>query len=101
MNVKLKRVNDEINKIETRISEWQNQLKLLKQQRKQLEDQEIIKAIRSMQLEGMDMVYLLDGIQKGSIVFTSDDEGDLHMEQRNDAPDQGATSAAESEDNNE
>jgi predicted RNA binding protein with dsRBD fold (UPF0201 family) len=81
MNVKLKRVIEEINKTEKKISEWQEQLKQLKQQRKQLEDQEIIKAIRSMQMEGMDMLHLLDGIQDGSVIFVSDDDGEMHMEQ--------------------
>lgn len=80
MNVKLKRVNEEIEKIETRISEWQEQLKALKQQRKQLEDQEIIKSIRSMQMSGTDMLTLLDGIQNGNIRFVSDAEGNMHME---------------------
>jgi predicted RNase H-like nuclease (RuvC/YqgF family) len=81
MNVKLKRVIEEIGKTEKKISEWQEQLKQLKQQRKQLEDQEIIKAIRSMQMEGMDMLHLLDGIQDGSVIFVSDDDGNVHMEQ--------------------
>ena len=80
MNVKLKRVNEEIEKIEARISEWQEQLKALKQQRKQLEDQEIIKSIRSMQMSGTDMLTLLDGIQNGNIRFVSDAEGNMHME---------------------
>ena len=63
MNVKLKRVIEEIEKTEKKISEWQEQLKQLRQQRKQLEDQEIIKSIRSMQMNGADMLELLDGIQ--------------------------------------
>lgn len=90
MNVKLKRVIEEIEKTEKKISEWQEQLKLLRQQRKQLEDQEIIKAIRSRQLSGADMLELLDGIQDGSIRFVSDSEGNMHMES-------GCGSAAESE----
>lgn len=80
MNVKLKRVNEEIDKIEKKVSEWQDQLKQLRQQRKQLEDQEIIKSIRSMQMSGTDMITLLDGIQNGNIRFVSDAEGNMHME---------------------
>ena len=80
MNVKLKRVIEEIEKIENKVSEWQDQLKHLRQQRKQLEDQEIIKSIRSMQMSGADMLTLLDGIQNGNIRFVSDAEGNMHME---------------------
>jgi predicted RNA binding protein with dsRBD fold (UPF0201 family) len=80
MNVKLKRVIEEIGRTEQKISEWQNQLKQLKQQRKQLEDQEIIKTIRSMQMSGEDMLEMLDGIQAGKVHFVSDQEGNIHME---------------------
>lgn len=91
MNVKLKRVIEEIEKTEKKTSEWQEQLKQLRQQRKQLEDQEIIKSIRSMQMNGADMLELLDGIQNGSVHFVSDAEGNMHMES-------GVKDAAESED---
>lgn len=91
MNVKLKRVIEEIEKTEKKISEWQEQLKQLRQQRKQLEDQEIIKSIRSMQMNGADMLELLDGIQNGIVRFVSDAEGNMHMES-------GAKDTAESED---
>lgn len=91
MNVKLKRVIEEIEKTEKKISEWQEQLKQLRQQRKQLEDQEIIKSIRSMQLGGADMLELLDGIQSGSVRFVSDADGTMHMER-------GTNDAAERED---
>lgn len=91
MNVKLKRVIEEIEKIENKVSEWQDQLKHLRQQRKQLEDQEIIKSIRSMQMSGADMLTLLDGIQNGNIRFVSDAEGNMHMES-------DTESVAESED---
>ncbi len=80
MNVKLKRVIEDIERIEQKISEWQEQLKQLKQQRKQLEDHEIIKNIRSMQLNGKDMLHLLYGIQDGSVRFVSDADGNMHME---------------------
>ena len=91
MNLKLKRVIEEIEKIEKKVSEWQEQLKYLRQQRKQLEDQEIIKSIRSMQLSGADMLTLLDGIQNGNVRFVSDAQGNMHMES-------DTVSAAESED---
>lgn len=91
MNVKLNRVIEDIDKIEKKISEWQAQLKQLKQQRKQLEDQEIIKSIRSMQLTDADMLQLLYGIQDGSVRFTADAEENMKV-------DSGTEAAAESED---
>ena len=91
MNVKLNRVIEDIDKIEKKISEWQAQLKQLKQQRKQLEDQEIIKSIRSMQLTDADMLRLLYGIQDGSVSFTADAEENMKV-------DSGTETAAESED---
>jgi predicted RNase H-like nuclease (RuvC/YqgF family) len=81
---KLKRIVEEINKTEQKIAQWQEYLKQLRQQRKQLEDQEIIKTIRSMQLGGTEMLDMLDGIQNGSVVFVSDEEGDVHMERHED-----------------
>lgn len=74
MNTKLNRVIEEIDKIEKKISEWQTQLRQLKMQRKQLEDQEIIKSIRSMQLTDADMLRMLYGIQDGSVRFTDETE---------------------------
>ena len=91
MNVKLNRVIEDIDRIEKKISEWQTQLKQLKQQRKQLEDQEIIKSIRSMQLTDADMLRLLYGIQDGSVRFSYDVEGNMKV-------DSGTEVAAESED---
>lgn len=93
MNVKLNRVIEEIEKIEMRISEWQAQLRQLKQQRKQLEDQEIIKTIRSMQLSDADMLCMLYGIQDGSVRFSSDDDKTDNKTNK----DSGSDNAAESE----
>lgn len=93
MNVKLNRVIEEIEKIETRISEWQAQLRQLKQQRKQLEDQEIIKTIRSMQLSDADMLRMLYGIQDGSVRFSSNGDKDKNKINK----DSGSDNAAESE----
>lgn len=95
MNAKLKRVIEEIGRTEKKISEWQEQLRNLKQQRKQLEDQEIIKAIRSMQMSGTDMISLMDGIQDGSVRFVSDADGNMHMEGGAEYPDGSEADADE------
>lgn len=81
MNIKLKRVIEEIEKTEGKILEWQEYVKQLKQQRKQLEDLEIIKTIRSMQLTGGDMLKLLDDIQSGNISIISDLGDEVYLDQ--------------------
>lgn len=67
MNVKLVRILDEIQKTEEKIAAWQEHLKELNMRRKQMEDAEIIKGIRSMKLGSREMLALLDGIQDGTV----------------------------------
>ena len=50
MNKKLQKVLDEIEKTETKITQWQEHLKMLLIQKKQLEDTEILKSIRSLRV---------------------------------------------------
>ncbi len=50
MNMRLKKVLDDIQKTEDKILELQEYVKKLKIQKKQMEDAEIIKAIRSMKM---------------------------------------------------
>ena len=94
MNLKLNRVIEDIEKNEKKVAEAQAQLKVLRQQRKQLEDQEIIKSIRSMQLDDGDMLRLLYGIQDGTVKFTFDAEGKMEV-------DSDAENVAESEDSHD
>ena len=67
MNRKLHRVLDEIQKTEKKIAEWQEHLKELKLLAEQLENEEIIKTIRSMKLDSHQMLELLEGIQDGTV----------------------------------
>ena len=69
MNRKLNRILDEIQKTEERIEEWQEQLRILNIRKKQLEDAEIIKSIRSMKLNSRELLEVLDKIQNGTAVF--------------------------------
>ncbi len=70
MNMKLKKVLDEIQKTEERITEWQEHLRELNiRKKKQLEDAEIIKSIRSMKLNSRELLVVLDKIQNGTAVF--------------------------------
>lgn len=53
----------------SRIAELQDYLKSIREQRKQEEDLEIIKSIRSMKLGARDLFDLLNGIQDGSVTM--------------------------------
>lgn len=72
MNRRLNRVLDEIQKTEERIAEWQSRLKDLNIQRKQMEDAEILKCIRSTKLEGRELMEFLARVQEGSAELLPD-----------------------------
>ena len=80
MNMRLKKVLDDIQKTEDKILELQEYVKKLKIQKKQMEDAEIIKAIRSMKMGSHEMLTFLDGIQKGTVTMQFDEEGNLSMD---------------------
>ena len=58
-----------LQKTEERITEWQEHLRELNIRKKQLEDAEIIKSIRSMKLNSRELLVVLDKIQNGTAVF--------------------------------
>lgn len=70
MNKKLQKVLDEIEKTERKIAQWQEHLKMLLVQKKQLEDTEILKSIRSMRLESRELLQVLEKLQKGEFQLT-------------------------------
>ena len=80
MNMRLKKVLDDIQKTEDKILEIQEYVKKLKIQKKQMEDAEIIKAIRSMKMDSREMLTFLDGIQNGTVTMQFDEEGNLSMD---------------------
>lgn len=80
MNMRLKKVLDDIQKTEDKILELQEYVKKLKIQKKQMEDAEIIKAIRSMKMDSREMLTFLDGIQNGTVSMQFDEEGNLSMD---------------------
>ena len=80
MNMRLKKVLDDIQKTEDKILELQEYVKKLKIQKKHMEDAEIIKAIRSMKMDSREMLTFLDGIQNGTVTMQFDEEGNLSMD---------------------
>lgn len=58
--MRLKKVLDDIQKTENKILELQEHVRQLRIQKKQMEDAEIIKAIRSMKMDSRKMLTFLD-----------------------------------------
>ena len=81
MNMRLKKVLDDIQKTEDKILELQEYVKKLKIQKKQMEDAEIIKAIRSMKMDSREMLTFLDGIQNGTVTMQFEEGEDLEDEE--------------------
>ena len=61
MNMKLKKILDDIQKTEDKIAELQEHLKRQNTLKQQMEDMEIIKSFRSMKLDSRELLVLLDG----------------------------------------
>lgn len=74
MNRKLNRVLDEIQKTEEKIAQWQKHLKELHILREQLENEEIVKSIRSMKLGSRELLAVLQDIQCGAIAFSKEED---------------------------
>ena len=74
MNKKLYRVLDEIQKTEEKIAAWQEHLGELNVQKEMLEDAEIIKSVRSMRLGSRELLFVLEGVQNGTVVLSEEPE---------------------------
>ena len=75
MNTKLNRILDEIKRTEEKIAAWQEHLEELNVRKKQLEDAEIIKSIRSMKLDSREMLLFLENIQNGTVTVRQEQSG--------------------------
>ncbi len=71
MNRKLLRVLDEIDKTEAKIAEWQAHLESLHKQRVQLEEKEIVRAVRTLNLTSRELVAVVDGLCTGGLTFAA------------------------------
>ena len=80
MNMKLKKLLNDIQKTEDKIAELQEHLKRQNTLRQQMEDIEIIKSFRSMKLDSRSLLVLLDGIQKGTVTIQMDEDGGITVE---------------------
>lgn len=86
MNMKLKKILDDIQKIEDKIAELQEHLKRQNTLKQQMEDMEIIKSFRSMKLDSRELLVLLDGIQKGTVMIQMNEDGGITVEDTKETP---------------
>ena len=75
MNTKLNRILDEIKRTVEKIAAWREHLEELNVRKKQLEDAEIIKSIRSMKLDSREMLLFLENIQNGTVTVRQGQSG--------------------------
>ena len=80
MNMKLKKILDDIQKTEDKIEELQEHLKRQNTLKQQMEDVEIIKSFRSMKLDSRELLVLLDRIQKGTVTIQMNEDGGITVE---------------------
>ena len=86
MNMKLKKILDDIQKTEDKIAELQEHLKQQNTLKQQMEDMEIIKSFRSMKLDSRELLVLLDGIQKGTVTIQMNKDGGITVEDTKETP---------------
>lgn len=86
MNMKLKKILDDIQKTEDKIAELQEHLKQQNTLKQQMEDMEIIKSFRSMKLNSRELLVLLDGIQKGTVMIQMNEDGGITVEDTKETP---------------
>ena len=86
MNMKLKKILDDIQKTEDKIAELQEHLTRQNTLKQQMEDVEIIKSFRSMKLDSRELLVLLDGIQKGTVTIQMNEDGGITVEDTKETP---------------
>ena len=89
LNRKIKKYLEEIEKTERKIADLEMYLKGVRSALKEEENNEMIKSIRGMKLNGKELFDLLNGIQDGSISFVVSEESEnqsgsfvIHEEKR-------------------
>lgn len=73
MNKKIRRYLDEIEKTEKKIADLQQYLKGIRTALKEEENNEMIRAIRGMKLEGEELLQFLEGLKDGNVHFEKSD----------------------------
>lgn len=76
MNAKIERINKDIDKTKEKISEFQAKLRELEKQKTELENTEIVEAVRGMDIPLNDLPAILKALREPSgVPFTSGQVG--------------------------
>ena len=67
MSTRLKKINEEIKRMEKRIALLQDQLKGAIQRRKLIENEEIVRSFRTLKLDHKELSEIVAGLQNGTI----------------------------------
>ena len=86
MNVKIERVIKEIDKTKEKISEFQAKLRELEKQKTELENMEIVDAVRGMDISLADLAALLKTAKTGGV--TSGQLGPKSTKQEQEEPEE-------------
>lgn len=83
MGLRLERAIDEVNRIERKIMMYQNQKKEAMARLKLVENEEIVRSIRAMNLSRDDLVGLLKGLQDGTVTFSDVKDKEQSLSEKN------------------
>ena len=90
MNRRLKKYMDDIDKVEKKIAEYQEQLQILMAGLKQEQELEMVRTLRSLNLDRRELFSVLNGLQDGTMTISDleklgagseEDEDDLAVEE--------------------
>lgn len=79
MNKRIEKYLEEIEKTEKKISDLQVYLKGIKNSLKEEEEKEMVRSIRSMNLDRSDLLSFLQGLQEGSVTFQVNQKEDREI----------------------
>ena len=71
MNIRIERITKEIQKVKEKISEYQARLRELEKQKTELENIEIVDAVRGMDISLADLAVLLTATKSGSGILST------------------------------
>ena len=70
MNRRLKKYMDDIDKVEKKIAEYQEQLQILMAGLKQEQELEMVRTLRSLNLDRRELFSVLNGLQDGTMTIS-------------------------------
>ena len=86
MNRRLKKYMDDIDKVEKKIAEYQEQLQILMAGLKQEQELEMVRTLRSLNLDRRELFSVLNGLQDGTMTISDLEKLGAGSEEAEDDP---------------